>query len=263
MNTPVSHSDGVVPTGVPPLSVRVVGIVRGREIDAPATVTLDHDAVVLDWADAAAWRLEFDGIEGIGAGPVSLTVYLRDHDVLEFTGSDALRPFASAVMDRACRMPELTRGLKSFGAVHRGSGRQAMVSAAGGPSPLQAAHDVWFAPLLAARKAVHGVSDPSRQVELMDGATLIDAMTEAAARIAATLAPESPAEQRALEAAIEDEAAVMFAALQRLRMAGESVRNGDTYTRLADWRRWVTAASDAFAGADEAWSAVTEIVLEG
>lgn len=263
MNTPARNTNGAVHTGMQALAVRVVGIVRGREIDAPATVTLDHDAIVLNWSDAAAWRLEFDGIEGIGAGPVSLTVYLRDHDVLEFTGSDLLRPFASAVMDRACRMPELTRGLKRLGAVHRGSGRQSMVSTTGGPSPLQVAHDVWFAPLLAARKAVHGVSDPSRQVELMDGATLIDAMTEAAARIAATLAPESPAEQRALEAAIEDEAAAMFAALQRLRIAGDRVRNGDTDTRLADWRRWVTAAGDAFGGADEAWSAVTEIVLEG
>lgn len=245
------------------LVVRVVGIVRGREIDAPATVALDHDAVVLNWRDAAAWRLVLDGIEGITASATSLTVYLRDHDVLELAGDDALRPFALAVSDRACTMPELTRGLRGFGAVHRGGGRQAAVTADGAESPLQRAHDTWFAPLLAARKAVHGVSDPARQVQLMDGTALADAMTEAAARIAVTLAPGDPAEQRAIEAAIEDEAALLFAVLQRLRAAGETVRTGDPDTRFADWRRWVAAARDVFAMADEAWTAIGEIVAEG
>lgn len=250
--------------GGPALAVRVQGIVRGREIDAPATVTLDLDAIVLNWHDAAAWRLALDGIDGLAAGTSSLTVYLRDHDVLELTGDDALRPFALAVLDQACVMPELTRGLRSFGAVHRGEGRPtALVTADGGGSPLQRAHDAWFAPLLAARKAVHGVSDPARQVQLMDGGALTDAMTEAAARIAATLAPGDAAEQRALEAAIEDEAAAMFAALQQLRVAGETVRTSDMDTRLADWRRWVEAARTVFAEADEAWTAVAEIVAEG
>lgn len=247
----------------PPLAVRIVGIVRGREIDAPAVVTLDHAAVVLEWQEAAAWRLDLDGIEGIASGPSSLTVYLRNHDVLELTGDEALRSFAMAVQDQACTMPELTRGLRSFAAVYRGgAGRQATVTLESA-SPLQQAHDVWFAPLLAARTAVHGVSDPARQVALMDGTALIEAMTEAAARIAAALAPGDPAERRAVEAAIEDEASALFAALSRLRIAGDAVRTGETDTRFADWRRWVDAARATFAAADEAWGAIAEIVAEG
>lgn len=235
------------------LVVRVVGIVRGREVDAMATVTLDHGAVVLDWPDAAAWRIAFDGIDGVRATEQSATLYLRDHDVLELTGSDALRPFVLALRDATCRIPELTRGLRHFGAVSRRAGAEAA-------SGLQGVHDHWFAPLLAARKAVHGVSDPVRQVSLLDGAALAAAMLEAAARMAALLAPDSPAEQRAVEAAIEDEGADLFAALQRLRLAGETVRTGEADTCFADWRRWVAAATDVFARADDAWSAIAETV---
>jgi len=233
------------------LPVRVVGIVRGRDVDAGADLSLDHDALVLDWADAAAWRLALDGIEGIATSTASLTVYLRDHDVLELTGSEALRPFALAVMDRACRMPELTRGLKSLGAPRYGTH---------GASVLQSAHDTWFAPLLAARRAVHGVSDPQRQAALMDGAALSSALTESAARIAALVSPADAAEQRAMEAAIEDEAAELFTALGALQAAGETVRTGETDTRLADWRRWVAAVGAVFAAADDAWGGIAEIV---
>jgi hypothetical protein len=243
---------------VPPdaLTVQVVGIVRGREINATAVVTLDSDAVVLSWPQAAAWRLELDGIEGVGTTATVLTIYLRDHDVLELSGSDAVRHMGVAIIDRACRMPELTRGLRELGAVRRTDVR------ATGRSPLHTAHDLWFAPLLSARMAVHGVSDPSRQVMLMDGAALTAAMTEASAQIASALSPGDAAEQRAVEAAIEDEAAPMFAALERLRLAGETVRTGATDTRIADWRRWVVAARDVFTGADEAWGQIAEIVGE-
>jgi len=233
------------------LPVRVVGIVRRRAVDAEADLSLDQDALVFDWVDAASWRLDLEGIEGIASGPSSLTVYLRDHDVLELTGSEALRPFALTVADRVCRMPELTRGLKAFGAPRYGSR---------GASTLQAAHDTWFAPLLAARKVVHGVSDPQRQVALMDGASLHGAMTEAAARIAVLTAPDNAAEQRALEAAIEDEAAALFVALEALRAAGATVRRGQMDTRFADWRRWVAAMAMVFAAADDAWGGIREIV---
>ncbi len=235
------------------LPVRVVGIVRRREVDAAANLSLDHDALVLDWVDAASWRLELEGIEGIAPGPSSLTVYLRDHDVLELTGNEALRPFALTVADRVCRMPELTRGLKSFGAPRYGSR---------GASMRQSAHDTWFAPLLAARTAVHGVTDPQRQVALMDGASLHGAMTEAAARIAVLTAPDHAAEQRAVEAAIEEEAVALFAALEVLRAAGATVRTGPIDTRFADWRRWVTAVAMVFAAADDAWGGIEEIVSE-
>ncbi|WP_396223512.1 hypothetical protein [Gemmatimonas sp.] len=243
-----------------PLPVHVVGIVRGRGINALGTIALDHDALVLEWPQSAAWRLALDGIEGLGMGAQGLTVYLRDNDVLELTGDDALRPFALALMDRACFMPELTRGLRHLGAAPRPADR-----GAGGTTDrdvLQAAHDAWFGPLLAARRAVHGVSDPVSQATLMDAAALTEAMTAASAQIAQLLAPADAAERRATEAAIEDEARALFTALERLRVTGDLVRLGATDTRFADWRRWVSAVQGVFASADEAWTMVAEIVRE-
>lgn len=240
-----------------PVEVRVVGIVRGREIDAVARVFLDDAALVLEWPNAAAWRLALDGIDGIGTGTLSCTVYLPEHDVLELTAGESLHALAMAVTERACRMPELTRGLRDLGAVLRGG-----PIAAGVTSPLHTAHDRWFAPLLSARRVVHGVSDPQRQVMLLDGASLQQAMLEAAGSIATTLAPGDHAEQRALEAAIEDEAHPMFVALEHLRLAGETVRTGQADSRFADWRRWVHAARTVFEKADEGWAGIAEIVGE-
>lgn len=225
--------------------VRVVGMVRGREIARAARVSVEEQALVLSWQDAAPWQLAFDGFEGVQVSATSVTLYLRDHDVLELTGDEALRPVALRLLDKACRMPELTRGLRHLGAV-RGNAAQ------------QAAHDRWFAPLLAARRAVADVSDPARQVTLMDAASLAEAMTRAIDEIAATAAPSEPAERRALEAAIEEEAEALFAALTRARLAADAVRGGAEDTRLADWRRWVEAMRAVFAEADEAWLGVQD-----
>jgi len=228
-------------TSVMPALAHVVGIVRGREIDASASVTLDQDSLVLAWQDATPWRLLLSGIEGIAGGGSSLTVYLVSNDVLELSGDDQLRALGRQLLDRACAMPELTRGLKSLGA-SRGM-------------PV-AAHDRWFAPLLAARRSVEGVSDPARQVLLLDPATLTKDIERAIAEIAATKAPGHPAEQRAVEAALEEEAAPVFRAIESMGLAGDAVRGGALDTRITDWRQWVETVRGVFAAADDAWTGI-------
>jgi hypothetical protein len=220
---------------------RVIGIVRGREIDTSATVTIDQDTLVLAWQDATPWRLSLTGIEGITGGPSSLTVYLVSNDVLELSGDDRLRALGLQLLDRACAMPELTRGLKSLG------------SSRGTPV---AAHDRWFAPFLAARRSVEGVSDPARQVMLLDAATLAKESERAIAEIAASKAPGDPAEQRAVEAALEEEAAAVFTAIEIMGLAGDAVRGGALDTRIADWRRWVETVRAVLAAADDAWPGI-------
>ncbi|MBL0937463.1 MAG: hypothetical protein IBJ03_01130 [Gemmatimonadaceae bacterium] len=239
-------------TGSTPVSVHVTGIVRGREVDADGSVLLDAEALILQWPAAAAWRLSLDGLEGVAVHPNALTLYLRDHDVLEFSGDDALRPLALALRDQACRMPELTRGLRDFGLTR--------VVTQGISDPITKAHDAWFSPLLTARRAVQGVSDPLRQVELMDGASLSKQMLQVLGDLSVQLAPGKPAEQRALEAVMEDEAAPLFEALTRMAIASDALRGGESDTQLADWRRWVEEARRAFAAADEAWGEVVAVL---
>ena len=116
-----------------------------------------------------------------------------------------------------------------------------------------AAHDTWYAPLLAARRAANGVSDALRQVELVDAAQLAQRMTGAMNELAALTAPGDPARQRAIEAALEEEAHGMFIALDRLALAANTLRGSAMDTRFADWRRWVAVLGEVFVAADEAW----------
>lgn len=217
---------------------RIVGIVQGREINAEADVSLEGDAIVLAWLSATPWRLMFDGLDGIGHGPSQLTLYLASGDVLELSGDDALRTLALQLTARACTMPEMTRGLRAFG------------SRRGAPG---AAHDAWFAPLLAARRAVEGITDARRQMGLIDAGQLGKAMQRAMTELAALTAPGDEARQRAIEAALEEESAEMFVALTRLALAADALSGSAMDTLFADWRRWVGALRDVFAAADEAW----------
>lgn len=238
---------------LPTIAVHVHGIVRGRDIDAEGQASLDEGAMLLQWPAAAAWRLALDGLEGVAIHPQRCTLYLRDHDVLELTGGDDLRPLALSLLAAACQMPELMRGLRAFGLTR--------VPATGPDDPLAAAHDAWFAPLLDARRAVQGVSDPLRQLALLDGATLSTHMQQVLIDLSRTLTSQ-PAEQRALEAVMEDEAAPLFEALTRMTMAGEALRGSAMDSQLAEWRRWVEKVRWVFAAADDAWEQIA-LVLRG
>ncbi len=219
-------------------AVRVMGIVRGREINAPADVSLDRDCIVLTWASATPWRLSLEGLDGVAHGPAQLTLYLSTGDVLELSGDDALRTVGLQLMGRACSMPELTRGLRAFGSLRGTPG---------------AAHDAWFAPLLAARRAVEGVSDAKRQMTLIDAGQLARSMERAMQELAALTAPGDTARQRAIEAALEEESEGMFLAFARLALAADALSGSASDTLFVDWRRWVGALRDVFAAADEAW----------
>ncbi len=225
--------------------VQVVGIVRGREVNARADVSLETDALVISWAQATPWRIAYDGLDGVAHGATQLTLYLSSGDVLELDGDDSVRGLALQLIDRACTMPELTRGLRSLG------------SRRGAPG---AAHDAWFGPLLAARRAVEGVSDAQRQLLLIDGAQLGRNMQRAMEELAALSAPGDDARQRAIEAAIEEDAIDMFVALQRLALTAEALRGSALDTRFADWRRWVDALREVFAEADEAWGRCSKLL---
>lgn len=238
---------------VGPIATRVVGMVRGREVDALGTATLETDGLVIAWPPAAAWRLDLEGIDGVALANASLTVYLREHDVLELSGDGSLRTLGLALVELACRVPEMMRGGRASG----------LALSAAHDVTLQGAHDRWLAPLLAVRRAIQGVTDPERQVALLDGARLAEEMLRALSEIAAIRYPEDVAQQRALEAAMEDEAEPMFDALERVAMAAADLRGGEMDTRIADWRRWIVAVQETFSASDEAWNEIRSLLEEG
>lgn len=239
-----------------PFPVHVVGIVRGREVDAMGVTVLESDELVISWPPAAPWRLALEGMDGMAVGETSLTLYLLDHDVLELSGEGSLRALGAALTEAACKVPEVMRG-----------GRSSSLSLQHSENPeLRQAHDRWLAPLLSARRALQGISDPERQVALFDGTRLADEMQRCLAEIAAVAAPgagvQQQARQRALGAALEDEAEGLFRALDRVALAGNVLSGGATDTRFADWRQWIDAVQQAYGAADEAWQGVRELLIE-
>jgi hypothetical protein len=220
------------------VSVRLLGMVRGREINAAAVAELHADALILAQPGAKLWRLPWSAVDGLAHSATQLTLYLADGDVLELSGDDAVRALALRLTDYACTIPELTRGLRALG------------SRRGTPG---AAHDAWFAPLLDVRRAVNGVSDARRQLALVDAGAMAARMQRAMGELAALRAPNDAARQRAIEAAIEEESQGMFEALDRLALTGEALRGSAPDTLLLDWRRWIGALQEVFVAADEAW----------
>ena len=239
-------------TAVQHVPVHIVGIVRGHELDTPAVLSLDDDTLVLVWSAATPWRLSLDTIDGIGVTttqpsrtPLSkgdavthMSVYLESGDVLDIAGDDTLRQIATLASDRACTMPELTRGLRALGSLRGSPG---------------AAHDAWFAPFMAARRSAEGVSDPLRQVELIDATRMARSLQLMIAELAAIRAPTDAPMQRAIEAVLEEEAEPLSAAITRMGIAADALRGSATDTRLLDWRRWVETLRLVFVAADEAW----------
>jgi hypothetical protein len=220
------------------VSARVIGIVQGREIDAEALLELEAQSLVILWTRAAPWRLALAGIDGVSQGSAQLTLYLASGDVLDLSGDDDLRVFGARLMANACAVPELTRGLHALGSLRGAPG---------------ASHDAWFAPLLSARRALEGVSDPLRQVTLLNAAQLAEAMTRVMSELAAIQAPTDAPAQRAIEAVLEESAEPMFRALSRLEVAADALRGSALDTRLADWRRWIEMVREVFTTADESW----------
>ncbi|MEO7521020.1 MAG: hypothetical protein ABIW79_04315 [Gemmatimonas sp.] len=225
------------------ITVRVEGTVGGQRIDRGAEVELLDDALVIAWHQAAPWNVSLDGIDGVDYRTRECTIYLARGDALTLTGSEEVRALAIELSERTCVVPELTRGLRVFGSVRGAPG---------------AVHDAWFAPLLAARRTVEGECNVDKQLAAMDASRLSRAMHEAMNEIAVLAAPGDPPTQRAVEAAIEEEAEDMFAMLQRLSLAAERLTQAGVETRIADWRRWVRALGDVYGAADEAWGRVQQ-----
>ena len=247
-SAPAEGHDRILPAGrIGALTAQLTGLVRGRSLDAVVTCTIEDDAVQIRWTGAAPWRLSFDGIEGYHLDEQRFTLYLRDHDLLTFTADATVRPWARACIDQMHRIPELTRALRAFGGV-------------GLPAALRPMHDCWFAPLLAARAAVHGVSDPARQSQLFEGQQLIAAYRRACAELAALQAPDDAATQRAYEAACEEEATALFRACDELRLVAGMLQRGPSDTHVADWRQWIASVRRVCEEVDETWDTIVPLL---
>lgn len=240
--------------------VQVRGLLRGRELNDQATLSLNADSLNFRWARASSWSLALNGIDGLYGEEDMLTVYLQDHDLLEFRAephrATSLHSLEAAMLARACKVPELMHGSRLELSSHAG-----FASTSGGLE--RNAHSFWLAPLVEARRAIEGVGDPGRQAAVLNSDKTAEAMLAAIDKIAELLAPGDAAVQRALRAAMQDESAAMFSALNRVNATARTLACSAPDTRIADWRRWMASVGDAYTAAGEAWAAIRELLFSG
>lgn len=223
-------------------NARVVGLWRGNEVDAAATLRAEAQALLFEREAAPAMRLQLSAIDGWQLSVSQVVLYLHNGDVLDVALlSDSARATIRSALDAAGSMPELTRSLRAFG------------SAVG---ENEAQHDRWFAPLLGLRRALVGVSDPLRQVALFDADALSAELTRALLELAAQRTGGDAARSRALEAVFEEETEQVRIALARAALAASALEGSAPDSRLADWRRWVEALRELYERADNAWPVI-------
>ena len=148
-----------------------------------------------------------------------------------------------ALVQRACPLPEFTRGLRMLGS-RRG----------GNPE----AQGRYFAPLLQARRRLEEEGEPERRLAAFDASVLSERLQQNLQAMASASHPANPPDRRALEAELQEATEALFARLATLHNVAESYRTAADAVRFDAWRRWVGAVADVFVHADRSWSAVAE-----
>lgn len=230
-------------------ATRVIGLWRGREIDVSASVRLDQHALIFEQGTASVLRLPLDALDGFQLLNAHAVLYSSSGDVLDISlEGESARAVLRLALDEASSVPELARSLRAMGG-----------SADGNP----AAQDRWFAPLIAVRKTLVGVSDPLRQLALFNVDRVHDELARALEELAAQHVGGDLPRARALEAILEEQTESVRAALARVALAGTTLEGSAPDSRLADWRRWVHEVRALFRSADDAWPAIAQALRDG
>ncbi len=146
---------------------------------------------------------------------------------------------------RAFTLPELTRGLRAVGARRGAPGNE---------------HDLWFGALLSARQEAARADSWDKQAAAFTPHSLRRQLVDSLAALAIARYPGSPADQRALVAALEELASPLGRALEAMDAAAERLRSAGDFERLIAWRAWVEAIRSSFAAADRSWLAMTPVL---
>lgn len=177
----------------------------------------------------------------------TLTLY-RYSDSLAISGSRDLNRAWGVVVERACILPEMTRGLRSLGTPR------------GGSAQLQTR---FFGPLLLARKRLQVPDALEWRVTHFDARALSARLVETIHELAMERFPESPPDRRALEAELGEALEPLAATLHVLAESTERVRSEPDGQRFVSWRAWTRQLRHVFLEADRAWSSMAHALRQG
>jgi hypothetical protein len=231
---------------MPDARVEVSGIViHGFPPDAPAvmqgTLVLDPQHALFDAGhDALHLIAAYGALSDAVLLDGSLRLY-RGEAEISLSGSDQLQRAASLIMERSCRLPELTRGLRSLG-THRG-----------GDARLQSR---FFGPLLLARRRLQEPEALEWRISHFNAEELARRFDGAIQELAEERFPQSPPDRRGLEAELGEALEPVTAALEALDDAGRRVLVSPGGQRFVAWRAWTRALRRVFLEADRAWGLI-------
>jgi hypothetical protein len=221
--------------------VRVVGVAGDLTLDTAAELTLTDRFVrlSLDRGDVA---LAYEGLDGAQSDGLLLVLAGRDGAALRVEGLPRAPLVADEICERGATVPEFTRGLRAFASVRGDVGSD---------------HDVFFGPLLTARRAVHEAPSAAARIRAVSPAALREALAAARLELARRRWPDErdAGDRRALLVELEELQAPVLAAVTAVGHAAEAWASSPGAARLREWRRWCAAFTAVWEAADAAWLA--------
>ena len=226
---------------VPPAAVRVVGDAGGALLDAAGELSLT-DRYVRIRLDAGEVALAYDALDGADTDGLVLVLVGRDGAALRLEGLSHAGAVAADILERAATVPEFTRGLRAFASVRGAAGSD---------------HDVFFGPLLAARRAVHDATTTAARVSAVVPTALVEQLAAGRGELARRRfsSEREAGDRRALMVELEELEAPVDAALRRVGHAADAWKTSPRSASLRAWREWCAAFTAAWEAADTAWLA--------
>jgi hypothetical protein len=224
--------------------VRVAGRLRSVDLTADGNVAFERGNVVLATTRRTI-TLPFESLAGFRVSGRSLELVVDTGDVVRLTPVGAVDDLKRCLVRDVCVLPELTLSLRGLGS------RRAHPDAA---------HNRFFAPLIAARRRAEDASELEEVVAALEATALREALSQQLLEFAAERFADSPADRRALEAELMDCAEGLFARLAALQQVQEALATGEDASRFARWRAWVDGVRRVFESADACWFAVQPVL---
>ncbi|MDX2184867.1 MAG: hypothetical protein SFW08_12900 [Gemmatimonadaceae bacterium] len=184
--------------------------------------------------------LAYDALDSASVDQGALVLAGRDGAALRVTGLADAEATAQVIAELAETVPEVTRGLRGFASVKASAGSD---------------HDVYFAPLVAARREAHAAPDAPRRAQAFAAASVGEALTTAADELAQRRFPleSDVADRRALRAEIDEQLLAVRRELSALELAADAWRGASPSARLRAWRGWCAQLVRVWEAADRGW----------
>ena len=229
-----------------PRRVVLGGLLRGRELEGEAMVSLDAEAVSLDTARGRI-SLALAQLEGIRVPGDVLELYLATGDVIQLEQAPDLNALATEIANQVCAIPEMTRSLRALGA---------------GSLAADEEHDRFFGPLLEARLIAERAPNLVALRAAFDAAALRAAIEHVLEEIATDRYPNEAGERRALRAELTDTSHELFARIVQLERAEATLGACDDSERFVRWREWQGVLRNVFRSADESWIVIHPVLSD-